>query len=322
VLGIGCTNAEIITSAGFTNQILTPYLGWLQQNPTKHPQYLVPFLDIPSRVHDGTNVYGSVFYQLREKTPGIPPFVTCINMGSTNYGAAYRTNDTLAYIDKLAWCGSNYSPGQLILSASKGLYGNTNYVVDNVRHGVGYEPGNYTSSGSYVADATNGLAQAGVLPESIVYLGGVETRETNAFGEWVYYNLPHLTNTSDIAGYISWGAHSTLGGFYAVDTNKVKWTGNSRWWIIETIESYNGVLQWPQLGHFPQWFSANAFGGTSYTNTPVGAVTHVDEPSLGGVNNSYKYFNLWARRKNFAVCAWNSRITGRFQAVGDPFVTK
>jgi hypothetical protein len=97
--------------------------------------------------------------------------------------------------------------------------------------------------------------------------------------------------------------------------------GDSGWWIIETMESYNGA-RFVSTGFFLQWFSPSAFGGANYSNTPIGAVTHVWEPSLPGVNDSYKYFNLWARGKNFAVCAWNSRNTDKFQAVGDPFITK
>jgi hypothetical protein len=34
------------------------------------------------------------------------------------------------------------------------------------------------------------------------------------------------------------------------------------------------------------------------------------------------WVGLWKAGKNFAICAWNSRTTKNFQAVGDPFVTK
>ena len=52
------------------------------------------------------------------------------------------------------------------------------------------------------------------------------------------------------------------------------------------------------------------------------AVTHVDEPTVSGLNNAFTYFNFWARGKSFGIAAWNSRRTERFQAVGDPFVIK
>jgi hypothetical protein len=100
----------------------------------------------------------------------------------------------------------------------------------------------------------------------------------------------------------------------------VKWSGNSGWWIIETVESYNGDRVTSQ-GNFLSWYATNAFGGTNYSNTPVGAGSNVDEPyEIPGSNNSEVYFGLWASGKNFAICAWNSVLTDEFQAVGDPFV--
>jgi hypothetical protein len=63
-------------------------------------------------------------------------------------------------------------------------------------------------------------------------------------------------------------------------------------------------------------------GGTSYSKTPVGAVTHVEEPSLSGIENPTVYFGLWVEEKYFAICAWNSLNTPCYQIVGDPFVVK
>jgi len=98
--------------------------------------------------------------------------------------------------------------------------------------------------------------------------------------------------------------------------------GNSSRWIIQTVESYNGQRYATDQGTISDWFSQDAFGGTNYSNTPVGAVSHTDEPGLPGVNDPATYFGLWASGKNFAICAWNSRETPDFQAVGDPLVTK
>ena len=75
-------------------------------------------------------------------------------------------------------------------------------------------------------------------------------------------------------------------------------------------------------GNFTQWFSAGAFGGTGYENTPVGAVTNTDEPGLPSADVYARYFALWASGKCFAICAWNAKGTAYFQAVGDPFVSK
>lgn len=76
-------------------------------------------------------------------------------------------------------------------------------------------------------------------------------------------------------------------------------------------------------GDFWMWFSDQAFGGTQYSNTPVGAVTHTDEPGALGVRFS-EYFGMWASRKCFARCAWASKGSelSFFQVVGDPLVIR
>ena len=124
----------------------------------------------------------------------------------------------------------------------------------------------------------------------------------------------------NVAGYMCWGVYTSLTWQYATN-GLVRWSGNSGWWLIETIESYNGLFHSGQ-GNFVAWYSPNAFGGSNYENTPIGAVSHTDEPFLSGINNSSIYFGLWASGKNFAICAWKSRNTPYFQATGDPFVTR
>ena len=122
---------------------------------------------------------------------------------------------------------------------------------------------------------------------------------------------------------MSWGCHSSLGNDYPRNGTNV-WGGASAWWIIETLESFNGWRDTGQ-GNFTQWFSDEGFGGNTYTNyenTPVGAVSHTDEPLLPGIQDASLYFGLWASGKNFAICAWNSRNTPYFQAVGDPFTRR
>ena len=72
----------------------------------------------------------------------------------------------------------------------------------------------------------------------------------------------------------------------------------------------------------------NAYGGTNYSNTPVGAVTTVEEPGIPGKVSPSVYYGYWASGKSFAISAWAAQIVGNgspgmyFQAVGDPFVRK
>ncbi len=309
VLGIGCTNAEMTLPADFTNQIGIPLARWLAANPTKRPGYVVLFPGVPSRVDDPANgiVQSSVSCQIATGFTSWQPLVTHINMGDTNA--------CVAYINKLAAMGSNYSPGRLVISAggSSG-YGDTNYVIDNVRHGTGF-PDDYTSDWWFGLDATNGLEMNGVSPSAVVCTNGIETM-TNG----VAWNLAHPTNAANVAGYLSWGAHSSLGAAYA--TGGLHWTGHSSWFIIATIESYNGDINPNGMGNFIQWFSPNAFGGTNYQNTPVGAATHVEEPMIGGMESMQPYYGLWAAGQNFATCAWTARDTPFFMAVGDPLVCR
>jgi hypothetical protein len=195
----------------------------------------------------------------------------------------------------------------VLFSASARGYGNTNYIVDDVN--------NIYCGNPWVPATTNGLIAAGVSSSAIQFLTGCETGGNN---------LPHLTNAVNVAGYISWGDHSSLGTNYAIN-NTIRWSGSSGWWIIRTEESFNGQRYQTGQGSFVEWFSSNAFGGTNYSNTPVGAVSYVEEPGAQATDNS-KYFGLWASGKNFAICAWNSIFfdgeTPAYQMVGDPFVSK
>lgn len=322
VLGVGCPVGEFMGTNEFVTQLQQPLLSWLNANPSKHPNYFILFLDMPSRLTNGAypDIYGSVSFALREHTPGIKPFITHINMNGTS--------DCKGYIDKLEYIGTNYSPAKILLSASAGGYGNTNYVLDGIRHGTGYSCAppcgecDYSADGAVVGSATNGLLAAGVPQSAILFSDGIETcGAMNGCTCTDPHDLPHPTGTPNLAGYICWGIHSSLAPDYQL--YKVAWAGNSRWWIIETIESFNGQrVTW--MGNFIRWFGPNAFGGTNYSNTPVGAVTHVEEPRLSGVNDASTYFGLWARGKNFGISAWQSRWPTfyYFQAVGDPLVVR
>jgi hypothetical protein len=313
VLGIGCSNRPSFFPDEYTNNLAMPVFNWLTQNPTKRPQYVVLFLGIPWRVntnalveYDGSvgavgempnSVYGSVQWRLSAWcAPGWQPFVTAINMSDRPFAdcppVQPTTNACVGYINKLMSIGASNSLGKLIISASAGGYGNTNYYFDDT--GV---------RGALAGSA----AMAGVL--SVNPMASVVYRSGNDYA---------ITNGVNVAGYVCHGCYSAIGNLFPFFS--VAWEGNSGWWIIETTESYNGLPCAGQSDYW-MWFSSSAFGGANYSNTPIGAVTHVDEPGAN-VNNGFLYFGLWEAGKNFAICAWNSRMTQNFQAVGDPFVTK
>jgi len=200
----------------------------------------------------------------------------------------------------LAQFGSNYSPGQLIISAGSGGYANTNYYIDD---------GNSINLTNFGLGIANGLIQNGAPTNSIIYTNN----DTNGL-------LGHITNGFNVTGYFSWGSHSQLGDNYATDSN-VDWSGNSSWYILDTVESYNGRRYEVNFENFIGWYSAGAFGGTNYSNTPVGVVSYVDEP-LAFATVGATYFEEWESEKIFSICAWSSVNTPFIQVIGDPFVRK
>jgi hypothetical protein len=210
------------------------------------------------------------------------------------------TNDCVAYINKLVNMASNSSPGSLIISASQGRYTNTNWYFDDAQAYEGTAIG---------LDAVQGVESNGVSSLAITYT------PTNA--------TTHITAATNVAGYFTWGSNGGLPAGYATNDTTILFFGSSTWYIMMTGESYNGqrVMYYPQ-GNFLSWYATKAFGGTNYSNTPVGAVSHVDELQEPGLENSSIYFGLWASENNFAICAWNARRTPKYQVVGDPFIKK
>jgi len=128
-----------------------------------------------------------------------------------------------------------------------------------------------------------------------------------------------LWSFPNVLGFFFWGVYSGRERTYAIDGN-IRFSGNSNRYLIQTVESFNGRRNSFQ-GNFTDWFSSNAFGGTNYSNTPVGAVAHVEEPLIAAINSTY-YFRCWEEGQPFAECAWASKQTPYFMAVGDPLVTK
>jgi hypothetical protein len=208
----------------------------------------------------------------------------------------------------LALFGSNYSPGQLFISAGAGHYNNTNWYFDYTG-----DPGN-----TYYSYATN--AQYGVTnvdPSANV----IGTSGTNLAGVTNF-----TTNAMNVAGYFTAGYDGGLDDTNMFADGTIQFLGQSGWYIMNTIDSFNGDRTVPT--GFLSWFATNSLGGTNYSNTPVGAVTTVDEPDLQGKVAPAVYYGDWAAGKSFAISAWDAQIQGNgkpgiyFQAIGDPFVRK
>ncbi len=315
VLGIGVTTNDPILPSDFTTNFQPQVQMWLSNNPTKRPLYVILFQNIPQEVDwnttnedtDGEGFF-DVQYQLHNTTaPGWYPLVAAINMNGlsgTNFNSSDGTNDCIAYIDKLASFGSNYSPGQLFISASGGGYNNTNWYFD-------YADPPPTGYSYYAINAEYGVTNLDPIA-SVIGTGGRDASGVANF----------TRNATNVAGYFTggWDAGGDANRF--VDKN-VQFFGNSGWFIMTTIDSFNGQRVTFQANYLT-WFASNAFGGTNYSNTPVGAVTTVDEPH-GGKPDPAVYYGDWAAGKSFAISAWAAQASNPsayFQAVGDPFVRK
>ncbi len=314
VLGVGCSNkTETFYPSEYTNLFLPQVTNWLVTNATKRPQYVVLFVDVPSRVNTNADysqddlinypprflpVRPSVQHQLHEWAwPNWHPFVAHINMGASN--------DCVHYIDKLA------SHAGVAVVLAGGSAAGTNYYFEDAGSST-----NYSARG---LAALEGVTNNGVSSQFVTYVPRTSTS--------------HIVSGTNVAGYWTWGANGGQ-GYYFPDPGHVAFQTNSNWYLMGTGESFNGQRFHPNpppadqtvpatlQSWFGQWFASGAFGGVAYSSTPVAGVSHVDEPFEAGLEDTYVYFGLWAAGKNFATCSWNSKQTPQFQAVGDPLVVK
>ena len=245
--------------------------------------------------------------------PGTVALITVLDMGDLN--------DTLAYIDKLAATYKKMAHPNVVISGSDAGVGGDTYDFEDIRNST------YSSAPTATSSAQAVLA---VNPNAnVIYHDGVVT----GFPEDVYTTA--VNHASNVTGYMTWGYNGGRGccfAFASTDTPpyaptalKMNFSGNSGWYIMTTLDSFNGVWNDTTAGNYQgsyrSWFLPNSFGGTNYEYTPVGAVATVDEPYLVG-KNSPDYFSCWEQGRMFADCAWISRNSPTMIALGDPWVTK
>ena len=327
VLACSCTTTgtdgfESITTANLTNQIINPIINFMQSNTVKSIHYVVLMFGMPSRVSDGTNTcapsgscgLASVQHHISRCLSDVGytsgphyegsscPYVPTNYLGTTCLVTALNLatlSDCTAYVDKV----SSMYTGNVIISAKAAGYSDNNYYLD--------EFNNYGFEGAELIDLAP--FQSAIL-------------SVNPSADVTYSTNSVISTGNNVKGYASWGVHDGVFSSTYPTNGSVVWSGSSKWWIIETIESFNGQRdaslglggQQPQ-GDVEEWFASNAWGGTNYTNTPIGAVSHVEEPGLEGVNGA-TYMSLWEEGFLFSECAWASKNTPCFQAIGDPLL--
>lgn len=342
VLGVAVDDSvEPISRPNFEAAVVTPVYNWIKSNTDKTIKHVVFVRGIPRRVGPGKvamdtmsgasvlslanttkgacdqyqlpiwSNFGAQFegsfcdrkpidvgfsytnpeknYFFSPKThPGTLALVTYLDMGSQE--------STIAYVDKLKAMYQQMPEPSLFISAQNtGEQGDTYYIED---------------TGNQYSDTW------GSKINELLKAGGARTEYHSVGGN-------QIASARDVLGFFSWGANAGRGQWYSLGFGKpITFSGNSGWYIIQTAESYNGQLTgnlWQ--GKFSHWFSKTAFGGSNYENTPVGAVAHVDEPTLAGINHPI-YFGCWDKGNLFIDCAWMSKSAVHTIVIGDPWVRK
>lgn len=337
---------EFIYKKTFKNSIRNPIVAWIKAHPEKKIRHIVLMRGLPSKLVAANiqeDVWGSIQWALAKSPVNM---VNCADYDYINYstGLPYANDEdkkcdnppspvmargtsffqpqsfpgtlalvtsldmgsveaTKAYIDKLKSMHGRMSRPSLIISATDANKGGKNYYFED-------------SKAKYPGESHNA---------SFARKEGVLAKNKDA---QVFYRSPeqsHFSQAHDVLGYTTWGQNSDWGGQYMLD-GSIRFSGNSGWYIIDTFESFNGTWTYGAVagehfqGNFIKWFSRKAFGGNNYENTPVAAVTTVEEPSLVGKNKP-ELFSCWDAGNLFIDCAWSTARSPYFQAVGDPWVT-
>jgi hypothetical protein len=322
-LAVTADTTEQTTSANAISQIRTPIYDFIANSP--HPKnYVIMCRGLPSRVWDNGLPLASVDYLIARSDPnlansvgaeyhqggqvnfyntsfapgsypGTPVLVTRMDMGTLS--------TTKAYIQKIKTMYDAMPSPDVVVSANSAGLGGSNYLFDEVRN---------KAYGSAFPEAKD---QSDLANRS--YSNVPLARRLYIFG--IAGVNPHLAGGADVTGYESWGANGAMSSDYPNDRS-IFFTGKSNWYLVKTIESYNGIVG-SDHGNFEKWFVPTTAGGWQYSRTPIGMACHTDEPSLGGVEGSM-YMCNWEAGLLFSECAWSSRRTKYFMAVGDPLVKR
>ncbi|MFZ5832447.1 MAG: hypothetical protein ACOY3P_20360 [Planctomycetota bacterium] len=314
----GCPATEYVEDGLFDSTVRAQLASYLGANSII--RYIVVCRGIPTRL---TTDGGDRYYQNGEVCSASHRLAYCLHDAGVRTGLTYlgATNRfsvgqyqklaglvthidmgsqpaTIAYIDKLAAMGAlagALDADGVTISASGAGAGGDIYVLDGVN---AYLPAADQVTARYDALVAEGVGTADI---QIAYPGGA-----------------NITAAEDVGAYFSWGVHTIWTGDYATD-GSVTFGGTSNWYLIQTYESFNGVLT-SSHGTYADWFSATAFGGSDYSNTPVGAAVHTAEP--WGATLFASFFAAWDRGWNFAECFWSAYPHKHMAAIGDPLVRK
>lgn len=294
------TTAESFSEAEYLAQIQTPVIDWVRAHADRDIRYVVLMPDLPLRISGPHG--GSVAERLARLSPErialgrLPQWYDSFLAQGPRLGKHWMVTSlemdnadaTRAYIDKLAAQG-----GGVLISGGAASAGSTYFFED---------------AGGYA-----GVPIAGGIRDALL------AADPTAQVEYRARTDAHFGAIADVAGFATWGVNGGVGSEYALD-GTFRFSGGSAWYLIQTFESFNGQLASFQ-GNFRRWFAASAFGGVAYSNTPAGAVAHVDEPYTSGLS-SPDYFVLWQQGRLFSQAAWGGHRTPHLLPIGDPLVRR
>ena len=344
VLGIRTSPAELITDDEYRAEVQKPVVDWLLATG-KPIRYIVLMLDIPTRVHDRVPDDGDEPYRLRigdslSHRLAFSLRDRGIRDGDTYFDLSYQASPT-------TWLGTPFTLAQfegmtaLVTHLNMGSLEASKAYVDKLKSfeqsGAILHPGDDTYARNFYMEDHNAHNR---LPSNFFghrYLGRMSAGFLRVDEMSIVYRpkgTAYIENGENVAFFGTLGRWGNRGADYAID-GRIRWGENSDWWLMLSVESFNGQREPSRRqggeahafygpmnqGNFIDWFHAQAFGGSDYSRTPVGAVCHVEEPTTGGVND-WSYLAMWHDGFTFAECAWLSRRSGRFMAIGDPLVTR
>lgn len=306
ILNINCDTGQYTSYSSFINNIRNPIVNYLTGVLGSKPiRYIILMMEIPTNVAD-TNI-SSVSYQLSDS------FNQLGLRNGNPYGNQYVNHFAVGQFSKTTALVSHIN--------FSGYSDCTGYIkkISNGQTGI-YLTGNGLNTGYYFEDV-NELYHT-ISPNFISgrYIKSLSNESGNFKIFYSGYSGNFIHTGQNVAGFCSWMTNAGRSQQDPINGN-ISW-GNNNWYIMTTIESFNGMAQplAPQSTYL-EWFSPNAFGGSNYSNVPVGAVGHTWEPGLGGVAYT-GFFALWQRGWPFIECAWQSRVTPYFAAFGDPLLCK
>lgn len=135
-----------------------------------------------------------------------------------------------------------------------------------------------------------------------------------------------MQDASAVKGLVTWGSHSdevplpmSQGQWMSGGANGLRFAGLSNWYLLTTVESYNG-RRGTSFNGIAYCFKADVFGGSAYQFTPAGFVASTEEQTVNGV----PYQNLfahWDRGWGLNEVSWANRTTDHFVVYGYPFVS-